>query len=64
MTEYSTETLHALIKDIKLDTAEIKEQVKKTNGRVNKLEVWRGFITGGLAIIGLIIIPIIFKMFF
>jgi len=62
--EISNQTLHAIIKDIKLDTVEIKNQVQKTNGRVRTLEIWRGFITGGLAIIGIILIPIIIRMFF
>lgn len=39
---------------------EIKEQVKLTNGRVGSLENWRWFITGGLAIIAIIIIPLLF----
>lgn len=41
----------------------ILAQTTKTNGRVSSLEVWRGFITGGLAIIALLILPILFKLF-
>lgn len=41
----------------KLDT--IIEQVKATNGRVRCLERWRSFITGGLAVLTAVIIPII-----
>jgi hypothetical protein len=41
----------------KLDT--IIEQVKATNGRVRCLERWRSFITGGLAVLTVVIIPII-----
>jgi hypothetical protein len=31
---------------IKTDVAEIKQQVKLTNGRVSKLEIWRAWIAG------------------
>lgn len=41
---------------------EIKTQVIKTNGRVRSLEVWRGFITGGLAIIGILVGFLISKL--
>lgn len=40
----------------------ILAQTTKTNGRVNRLEVWRGFITGGLAIIAIVILPMIFLL--
>lgn len=64
MLEISNQTLHVLIQDIKTDTDAIKAQVIKTNGRVGTLEVWRGFISGGLAIVGLLLIPILIKVFF
>jgi len=37
----------------------IEGKVDKTNGRVNKLENWRWFITGGLAILALMIVPML-----
>lgn len=37
---------------------EIHEQVKKTNGRVSSLENWRWFISGGIAVMGVMIVPI------
>lgn len=36
---------------------QILAQTVRTNGRVNKLEGWRQYIAGGLAITGLIGIP-------
>lgn len=45
------EDFHVHIKD-SLD--EIKIQTKLTNGRVGRLEVWRGFITGGLTILSIV----------
>lgn len=43
--------------------ARIEEQVRKTNGRVGKLENWRAFITGGLAILTLLVVPILLNIF-
>lgn len=38
---------------------EILEQTKKTNGRVRALEVWRGYIVGGLAVVTTLLIPVL-----
>jgi hypothetical protein len=45
----------------------IHQQTLKTNGRVScleedteKLEVWQGYIKGGLAIITMILLPMLF----
>lgn len=45
---------------------EIKEQTKKTNGHVAEaqrdvasLKQWRAFITGGLSILSLLVVPIL-----
>lgn len=58
----STQTLYDLIhemkQDFKEDLLEIKEQTKKTNGRVNRLESKQDKQEGALAMVKLLIIPI------
>ncbi len=51
MSNYSTETLTEVVNEIRRDVKEIIIQTQRTNGRVNSLEVWRGFITGGLSVV-------------
>ena len=58
--DYSKREIDEFMKDIRETLAEILAQTKKTNGRVSSLEVWRGFMTGGLAIITIVILPVIF----
>ena len=57
--EYSNETLGVMIEEIKLEIREGFRLTHKkqdyTNGRVRSLEVWRGFITGGMIIIGMVV---------
>ncbi len=50
------------IKDIRLDVSDIKLKTGKTNGRVSALENWRWFIAGGLSIIVVLLLPIIFLL--
>lgn len=43
--------------------ASILEQTKKTNGRVSKLEIWRGILIGGAVIVTTIVIPLMVYIF-
>ena len=59
MNKPTTQTVHALLLDVKEDITEIKEQTIRTNGRVNSLESRQDKLDGALNIIKLIIVPIL-----
>jgi hypothetical protein len=40
----------------------IEGQTRKTNGRVSSLESWRAYITGAIAVITVIILPLVFMV--
>lgn len=35
--------------------AEVKEEVEATNGKVRSLELWRAFVKGALAVLGVLV---------
>lgn len=47
-----------LLKTIKDDVSEVKEAVKLQNGRVRKLEQWKAWMIGAIAL-GSFIIPLV-----
>jgi len=57
------QTIKEILREIQEDIKEIKTQTQKTNGRVSSLEVWRGFITGGVAILAVLVIPLLISIF-
>lgn len=44
-------------KDLHEPLVRIEVQTMKTNGRVNALENWRQWLTGGMAVLSLFIVP-------
>jgi len=63
MDEYTNQSLYIMLRGVRDDVIEIKEQVKKTNGRVRALEIWRGVLVGGFSIISFIVFPLIIYIF-
>lgn len=45
--------------DIANSLSRIEIQTTTTNGRVNKLENWRWFITGGISVLTMIMLPLL-----
>lgn len=60
--EYSKREIDLFMEEIRNTLARIEAQTTKTNGSVRSLQIWRGFITGGLAIITVLIIPLLFNL--
>lgn len=55
MSEYSNQTLHEILVRLEKKVDDTLDQTKLTNGRVRKLEVWKGFITGGITLLSIIV---------
>lgn len=53
----------ATINGIASDVVEIKDQTKKTNGRVSKLEGWRNFILGMATLFVVVVMPLLGILF-
>ena len=47
-------------KEVVIWLQRIEAQTVKTNGSVRSLQAWRGYIMGGLAVITVVILPLIF----
>lgn len=63
-TKYDDNRMEEVLHSIHQKLDEIITQTTKTNGRVGALESWRGSITGGLAVITCIVVPMAFKIMF
>lgn len=48
---------------IKQEIKEVKEHAAKTNGSVANLKVWKGYLTGAIAILGAIVVPAALMLF-
>ena len=57
------ESVHEKLDDIKTFLGSILEQTKKTNGRVNDLEVRNGSISGGLKVLYGVLIVLVMPLF-
>lgn len=60
MSEESLAVIIERLENIKIELAEVKAHVQKTNGSVASLKMWRGYVTGGLAVLTAIVVPLFF----
>ena len=56
---FSNREIREMFNDIKKDLGELIVQTRKTNGRVNALENWKGWVTGVGATLVVVVLPIV-----
>lgn len=61
MEKLNNQTIRHILNDIKSELKELKEIATKTNGRLTKLELWRSYIAGAMAVVILLLIPLVLK---
>lgn len=61
-TDYSKREIDGFLQRIDEKLDRIETQTTKTNGNVRTLQIWRAYLTGGLAILSILIVPIILIM--
>ena len=55
---YTAREINILLEPINEKLDVIFKQVTETNGRVTRLERWKSFIHGGMAILSLMVVPV------
>ena len=60
---YHNREIREMFDDVKDALDRIERQTTQTNGRVTVLERWQSYVLGFCACIGLVLLPIILKVF-
>jgi len=56
--KYTDSDLNHYFSRLEEQLTRIEQQVTETNGRLKKLEIWKAWMTGGMAVLSLLVIPI------
>jgi len=56
--KYTDSDLNHYLSRLEEQLTRIEQQVTETNGRLKKLEIWKAWMTGGMAVLSLLVIPI------
>lgn len=57
----SEQTIRHILGDIHKDIKGLTEIATKTNGRLTKLEMWRSYIAGAMAVVTILLIPVVLQ---
>ena len=61
MEKLSEQTIRHILGDIHQDVKNLTSIATKTNGRLTKLELWRSYVSGAMAVIILLLIPVVIQ---
>ncbi len=56
---YKNREIKEMFEDVSNSLSRIENQTLKTNGRVTRLEKWQSFISGGMSVIVVIVVPLL-----
>lgn len=57
--DFTNREITEMFKDITNGLSRVEAQTTKTNGRVSEMERWRSFMTGGMAVLVTIVVPVL-----
>lgn len=57
--DFTNREINEMFNDIRSSMTRIENQTTKTNGRVGEMEKWRSFITGAVAVLVTLVVPIL-----
>ena len=56
---FSNREIKEMFSDMCSKLDRIEAQTNRTNGRVSSLEIWRGGMVGGMAVLSVIVVPLL-----
>lgn len=56
---FSNREIKEMFSDMCVKLDRIETLTSKTNGRVTRLEIWRGAIVGGLSVLTVVVVPLL-----
>lgn len=57
--KFTNREITEMFNDVKQSLARIEEQTTRHNGRMTKVEEWKAFMSGGIAVLVAIVLPIL-----
>lgn len=57
--KFTNREINEMFKDVRESLTRIEEQTTRHNGRMTRMEEWKAFMSGGMAVLTLIVMPIL-----